>query len=184
MTFAKNLVGGAVIMVIALIVGVAHNAVRSDPVKLLPKVRTPAAASSASNAATHEAAKNEAAPEEVSESQYVTEDELAAGEVSMARMQTIMEAETAIIIDARVADQFAKGHLPGAMNIPIYDFVEYYGQLDERVPMDAMVIVYCQSVTCDESENLAQELRLMGYERVVVYRGGWDEWSEAGLPVE
>ncbi len=183
MTFAKNLIGGAVIMVVALIVGVAQNAVRSDPVKLFPKMRTPAPASSTANAATH-STENETASEEVIKSQYVTEEELAAGELSMARMRTIMETGTAIVIDARVAEEFAKGHLPGALNIPIYDFVEYYSHLDERVPMDAMVIVYCQSVTCDESGNLAQELRLMGYERVVVYRGGWDEWSEAGLPVE
>ena len=183
MTFAKNLVGGAIIMVIALIVGVAQNAVRSDPVKLFPKMRTPAPASSAANATTHPA-ENDTASGKVVTSQYVTEEELAAGQVSMARVRTIMEAGTAIIIDARVAEEFAKGHLPGALNIPIYDFVEYYSQLDERVPIDAAVIVYCQSVTCDESANLAQELRLMGYESVVVYRGGWDEWSEAGLPTE
>ena len=48
LNFAKNIIGGAIIMAAALIVGIAQNAVRSDPVKLFPKVRT----SSRANAAT------------------------------------------------------------------------------------------------------------------------------------
>jgi rhodanese-related sulfurtransferase len=182
MSFAKNLIGGAAIIAIALIVGVAQNAVRSDPVRLFPKIRQPA--SPAATAATPAPSEHAAKSVEISSSPHVTKEELAAGEMSMARLRTILEGGAAIIIDARSSEQFDQGHLPGALNVPIDDFIEYHSRLDERVPIDATVIVYCQSVTCDQSENLARELGMMGYERVLVYRGGWDEWSQAGLPTE
>jgi rhodanese-related sulfurtransferase len=184
MNFAKNVIGGAIIMVIALILGVTQNAVRSDPVKLFPKAQTPATVSSTASANAPGAREDGTGSVEVSQSQHVTEEELAAGELPMARVRTIMKGAAAIILDARSGREFAEGHLPGALNIPIDNFGDYYNHLDEQVPMDATVIVYCQSVTCDQSENLARELRLMGYERVLVYRGGWEEWSEAGFPRE
>jgi rhodanese-related sulfurtransferase len=184
MNFVKNVIGGAVIMVIALIMGVAQNTVRSDPVKLFPETRTPASVASAASSSTPTEAKSGTDLQEVSQSQYVTDRELAAGELPMARVRTVMEGGAAIIIDARSEGEFAEGHLPGALNIPIDNFIDYYNHLDEQVPTNATVIVYCQSVTCDQSENLARELRLMGYERVLVYRGGWEEWSEAGFAGE
>ena len=88
----------------------------------------------------------------------------------------------AFIIDARTAHEYAEGHIPGALNVPYDEFVDYYADLIDRVPMDATVIAYCKSVTCDLSDLLAQELKLAGYERVLLYRGGWDEWTEAGFP--
>jgi rhodanese-related sulfurtransferase len=43
-----------------------------------------------------------------------------------------------------------------------------------------VVVCYCQSDTCEDSENLAREMKFMGYKNVLRYKGGWDEWSSAG----
>ena len=104
----------------------------------------------------------------------------------LARVEVLLDvqplSDRVRVPDARAEGEFAEGHLPGALNIPTDNFYDY--DVDGLVPIDAAVIVYCRSVTCDLSDRLAQELRLMGYQNVVVYRGGWDEWSEAGFPLD
>lgn len=186
MTFVKDLIGGMVIMGLATVVGITQNAVRSDGIKLFPRVAKPAApTASAYNNATEGVGEQEPAGEIIlATSPTVTPEELAAGELSKERVKIVMEAGTAIIIDARGEAAYAEGHIPSALNIPYDRFTDYYADLETHVPLDATVIVYCTSLTCDLSENLAQELRLMEYANVVLYRGGWDEWSEAGYPTE
>ncbi|MDH3216145.1 MAG: rhodanese-like domain-containing protein [Candidatus Krumholzibacteria bacterium] len=187
MAFVKNLLGGVIIMVFATLVGVAQNAVRSDPITLFPKISTPAVGTTAlpGNASSEMIGEEMLADEGSLDptSSDVTPAELAAGELSTLRVKAVMDAGAVTIIDARGNGEYAQGHIPGALNIPYENFVEYYKNLD-FVPIDAIVIIYCRSVTCDLSDNLAQELRLMGYEKVLLYRGGWQEWSEAGLPTE
>ena len=45
-----------------------------------------------------------------------------------------VEAKTLNLIDVREADEFASGHLPGAINLPLSDFLERYGELDKDKP--------------------------------------------------
>jgi rhodanese-related sulfurtransferase len=187
MSFVKNIVGGAVIMIIATIVGVAHNAVRSKPIRggLFPRI---AASSSTQSSATTtpdgeiSASESATAPSSSELSPEITASEFASGEISMERVRLILESGSVTIVDARSEAEFADGHLPGAVNIPFDQFVDYIDTIDSSIPIDAPIICYCRSVTCDLSDQLAQELRLMGYENVVVYRGGWDEWTDAKLP--
>ena len=40
-------------------------------------------------------------------------------------------AKTLNLIDVREADEFAEGHLPGAINLPLSAFLERYGELDK-----------------------------------------------------
>ncbi|MEE9271280.1 MAG: rhodanese-like domain-containing protein [Candidatus Krumholzibacteria bacterium] len=199
MGFLKSLVGGLVIMVIATGLGVLQNSVRSKPLTLFPKVPKKVAQKATSPATTaedpvpaasahSETALNEepgsvatAAP---AEAEPITADEYASGELTRERLLALLETGTITLLDARSEHEFEEGHLPGAINIPYDNFVDYYSDLENLVPLDADVITYCKSVTCDLSDNLAQELQLAGYEKVLVYRGGWLEWTEADLPVE
>jgi rhodanese-related sulfurtransferase len=172
-------------MVAATLIGVAQNAVRSNPLNLFPKVQTPRPTPpSPVNPATDAAPAAEPGLAGAVTPLEVTADEIARGELSKERLRLVMDAGTAIIIDARGESEYAAGHVRGALNIPYESFTEHYKELEEYVPMDATVICYCQSLTCDLSDRLAQELRLMGYEKVVLFRGGWQEWSEAGFPSE
>ncbi len=197
MSFLKNLFGGAIIIAIATVIGVAQNSARSKPVTLFPKVakkiaRTadtsqPSEKTSARSpgvASAGETKKGRTAGEAEVSSGPVTDNEYAAGELGKDRLRALLEAGSIVLIDARSAHEFEEGHLPGAINIPFDNFVDYYNDLVDLVPMDADVVAYCRSVTCDLSDNLAQELQLAGYERVLVYRGGWQEWTEAAYPTE
>ena len=181
MNFVKELIGGVVIMAVATVIGIAHNAVRSDPVPLMFKqpVRSPTPAATEAEPVDSQAADS---PTDIDPTPSVTETELANGVISMERVRIVMESGTTIIIDARAASQYEESHIPGAISIPTENFYDY--DISSLVPYDVDVIVYCNSITCDLGEQLAREMRSMEYERIVVYRGGWDEWAEAGYPAE
>jgi rhodanese-related sulfurtransferase len=108
----------------------------------------------------------------------MTDEELTSGLVTRERLRTLLKSGGIILIDARSKSEFLAGHIAGAVNIPYDEFVDYFETLQARVPRDAVVVCYCESVTCDESENLSTELKLMGYETVLVYKGGWQEWEQ------
>lgn len=83
------------------------------------------------------------------------------------------------VLDVRSEDEFALGHLPGALNIP---FAELERRLAE-LPANREVIAYCRGPYCVLSFEAVAALRTRGY---VVHRleDGYPEWKAAGLPVE
>lgn len=165
------LAGGVLVAVVASLLGVAHNAVRSNPIKLIQSVEVVSTANhGGAKAATPDSAGGSEIP-------------LPEGAISLEQMKALYDEGMAIVIDARSPGEFEKGHIPGALNIP-YDRLPEYLETLEFVPKSETVVCYCRSVTCDFSDHLATELKLMGYEKVLVYTGGWDEWTEADYPQE
>jgi rhodanese-related sulfurtransferase len=69
------------------------------------------------------------------------------------------------IIDIRSAEDYAKGHIPGAENIPDTEILE---RLDE-LPADQYFIFYC--ATGARVENIFKELRSLGYARILNWGG-------------
>jgi len=171
--FVESLVGGIVIIALASVLGVVHNALRADSIKLIQKV-PPAPAIAASD---DPAGGGTPAPG--------TEGEmtLAEGEISVQEMKRIYDEGFTVIIDARGLGEFAEGHIPGAINIPYDELPSYLETLQLEAPVDQPVVCYCRGPLCDLSHSLATELRLMGYQDVKVFKGGWEHWTEAGHPV-
>ena len=77
-----------------------------------------------------------------------------------------------IIIDARDSAQFAKEHIPGAVNI---EWREVPARLEE-LPETGMVIFYCNTGTLSAQATFAA--RLLGHENVVVLQSGYTGWQE------
>ena len=90
----------------------------------------------------------------------------------------------ASVIDARRKEDFEEGRIPGAMLLDYYDMGTYKDQVLPSLSSDRLIMVYCSEVSCDDSELLAKELYSLGFTRLVVFKGGFAEWSAAGLPVE
>jgi len=83
------------------------------------------------------------------------------------------------VLDVRPEDEFALGHLPGALNIP-------FGKLELRLaelPADREVIAYCRGPYCVLSFEAVVALRARGY-LVRRLEDGYPEWKAAGLPIE
>ena len=78
------------------------------------------------------------------------------------------------IIDTRDADQYAKAHIPGAVNI---DWRQVLGRRSE-LPTDRIVLVYCKSGTLSAQAGLA--LRVAGLDNVRILQGGFNEWKAKG----
>lgn len=78
------------------------------------------------------------------------------------------------VIDARDKDQFAKEHIPGAVNI------EWRRTLAERsrIPKDKPVLLYCNTGSLSAQAGFA--LRVAGYENVRILQGGFAEWKAKG----
>ena len=151
-------------MFVATLVGVTVNAMRPGGIPLIQK----------------------GAP--VATVQHGTEPDTTAtenlGSVSLAEMKRLWDEGAAYIIDARDPYEYAEGHIPGAINIPYDRLPEYLDMLSSEVPMDGDVVVYCRGPECDFSDQLATELKILGYQNVRVFTGGWEQWTAAGYPVE
>jgi rhodanese-related sulfurtransferase len=84
-------------------------------------------------------------------------------------------------IDSRSAEEFAEGHVKGAVNIPFYGSENYLDTIN-RLNKNEIVITYCSSADCDISILSGDELFEMGFKRVYVFIGGYDEWIKNNYP--
>ncbi len=83
------------------------------------------------------------------------------------------------VIDVRPEDEFEAGHLPGALNIPLW-------QLERRLaalPVDREIVAYCRGAYCVLAFEAVAALRGRGF-NVRRLADGYPEWRAAGLPVE
>jgi rhodanese-related sulfurtransferase/predicted transcriptional regulator len=83
------------------------------------------------------------------------------------------------LLDVRPADEFARGHLPGALNIPLDQLDAALGGFTENVP----VVAYCRGPYCVLSYDAVAQLRARGVQAIRL-EDGYPEWKAAGLPVE
>ncbi|WP_290663884.1 rhodanese-like domain-containing protein [Ignavibacterium sp.] len=85
-------------------------------------------------------------------------------------------------IDARMPEEFAEGHIKGAINIP-FDGDESYRDILKTIGKDEIIVTYCSGTECDLSILLGDELFEKGYKRVYIFFGGWNDWLEKGYPI-
>ena len=83
------------------------------------------------------------------------------------------------VLDVRPAEEYAAGHVPGAVNIPIHQLEKRLRELPKR----REVIAYCRGPFCLMSYEAVQLLRKKGI-RARRLKDGMPEWRVAGLPVE
>ena len=91
-----------------------------------------------------------------------------------------------VFIDAREAESYQKGHVPGAYEFDPYRSGKYYDEVFPVCQKAEKIVVYCNGGDCDDSETAALLLRDMGIpnQKLFVYGGGITEWGTNNLPVE
>lgn len=84
-----------------------------------------------------------------------------------------------VVLDVRTPEEFAEGHLDGAVLVNFYDadFAEQLAALDTDVPY----LVYCRSG--NRSGQALGVMEQLGFASVVDVDGGIVAWTDAGLPV-
>jgi rhodanese-related sulfurtransferase len=95
-------------------------------------------------------------------------------------MVQLMNREKAVVIDVCEPDEFARGHVIGAKNLPL-------AQIDEKLPQwvknkSTPVIMVCQVGA--RSSRAAAAARKLGYENAHSLSGGLRAWVAASMPTE
>jgi thiosulfate/3-mercaptopyruvate sulfurtransferase len=101
------------------------------------------------------------------------------------------------LIDARTEREYASGHIPGAVWWPWTDNIRRDSESEWLAPRDLLmhkaqeavglgeddeIVCYCN--TGGQASHVCFVLDLLGFSRVRLYIGSWDEWRARGLPVE
>ncbi len=79
-----------------------------------------------------------------------------------------------LVIDARDAGQFAKGHIPGAINM---DWRQVLAKRHE-IPKNKPVLIYCNTGSLSAQAGFA--MRVAGWDNLRILQGGLEEWKAKG----
>ena len=99
--------------------------------------------------------------------------------VSREQLLEQSRAGAVTVLDVRPPDEFALGHLPGAMNIPLRELEARLAELDPAQE----IVAYCRGPYCVLSYEAVAALRARGF-KVRRLEDGLPEWRAAGLPIE
>jgi rhodanese-related sulfurtransferase/DNA-binding transcriptional ArsR family regulator len=83
------------------------------------------------------------------------------------------------VLDVRPAEEYATGHLPGAINVPLDKLESTLAKLPRRKE----IVAYCRGPYCLMSFEAVERLRKRGL-KARRLENGFPEWRAAGLPVE
>ena len=147
------------IVVAAMIVGMVYNLFLESPLKLFGQYKPDL-------------------KEEFGEDLSVYYDELDAE-----TLNALMETEMAVLVDARTADNYREGHIPGAVSLPMTEFEATYEKVAPFLSEEKSIVIYCIGGKCTDSALLARELHKKGHRELFVYKGGIEEWQARGYPV-
>lgn len=86
-----------------------------------------------------------------------------------------------VLMDVREADEFAAGHLPGAVLVPRGLLEFKLSGTPDWSGRDLKVVLYCK--TSGRAALAAQAMQSMGYLNVASIAGGFDAWAAAGKTV-
>ena len=83
-----------------------------------------------------------------------------------------------VVVDVREAEDYEKGHIPGAINLPHDKWSTAQG-----LKKDTLNVLYCYSHVCHLAATAAVEFAGKGYP-VMEMDGGFDAWKENELEIE
>lgn len=99
--------------------------------------------------------------------------------VSREELLERLHKESVVLLDVRPEDEYALGHLPGALNIPMAALERQLGKLSKK----REIVAYCRGPYCVLAFEAVAALRKHGF-KVRRLEDGFPEWRAAGLAVE
>lgn len=92
-------------------------------------------------------------------------------------LERVMRNEVALI-DVRPAEEYAQGHIPGAVSVPLSELDRYM----RKLPKKTEVVAYCRGPYCVLAPEAVERLRARGFTARRM-EDGMPEWRLAGMPV-
>ncbi len=104
--------------------------------------------------------------------------------IDVSHLSAELESSTPpLVLDVRLADDFAAGHVPGAMNNAVFE-VAFHERLPLQIPDQSTAIrIYGASSSSLEARMALEKLERAGFSDVAELDGGFEAWQFAGMPV-
>ncbi|SFB53700.1 transcriptional regulator, ArsR family [Amycolatopsis marina] len=99
-------------------------------------------------------------------------------ELSREELLRRVHTEEIIVLDVRPSEEYAAGHIPGALSVPVDDLADHLAEL----PAEQEIVAYCRGTYCVLAHDAVRELSAHG-RRAHRLTDGMLEWRLAGLPV-
>ena len=101
-----------------------------------------------------------------------------APEIAVDDLAGLLNDDDVRLVDVREIDEFRRGRVPGAVNMPLSRFA----QTSASLPKDKRILVICESGS--RSLAAADYLLKTGFPSAVSVRGGTSAWIRASKPIE
>ena len=109
-------------------------------------------------------------------------EQITIGEISMAEAINRFHTGGTLFVDAREAPDFNAGHIRGAVNLTVADMDKWIDRFLADTAPDTLIIAYCDGVNCSLGRELAEQFRLLGYEKAYYLKDGWRQWKMQNMP--
>ena len=90
-----------------------------------------------------------------------------------------------IFLDARSKQEYDRGHIPGALPMPVGQFNDYFAKYEKQLRTAKKLVTYCHGVGCKLSDKVAKLVKDKKVDAEVgIFFGGWPQWQQNNLPIE
>lgn len=106
-------------------------------------------------------------------------------EISVGLARSLGRSGTAVFVDARTSSDYARGHIPNAVNLPYDapDKLSRIASIAQELSVDTLLIVYCDGVDCNKAYYVASELYDFGFKKIALMVEGLEGWKREGEPI-
>ena len=98
--------------------------------------------------------------------------------ISCQHLISLSNNDSALIVDLRDSDTFNSGHITSSISVPAKDISR---RSNELVKTDKSIVLVCE--TGGASTNAGETLKKEGIEKILILKGGINEWKMSNLPL-
>ena len=101
--------------------------------------------------------------------------------ISIDELKALMDNNAVLVLDVRDPESFAKGRIPGAVNV---DYTQILKQADKFAGEQRTIVTYCACANEMTAARASVDLAAKGIAGAKALKGGWDEWVQRGEKIE
>jgi len=101
--------------------------------------------------------------------------------ISIDELKALMEQKAVLVIDVRDPESFAKGRIPGSVNV---DYTQVLKQAEKFAGEKRTIVAYCACANEMTAARASVDLAAKGIPGAKALKGGWDEWLQRGEKIE
>jgi len=101
--------------------------------------------------------------------------------ITIDELKVLMAQKSVVVLDVREPASFAKGRIPGAVNL---DYTQILARGAQLAGEKRTIVAYCACANEMTAARAAVDLAAKGIPGAKALKGGWDEWVTRGEPIE